>query len=149
MHSKAAARHQYHDGESVSLKMLVLQREENTILSPLLLFVVTSCYWLLLHVVTGCLLVVTSCYWMLLLNKSREGSGLRFMHAKAASRNHCHDGETVLLKMLFLQREENTILSPMLLFVVTSCYWLLPCMLLLVVTTCYQLLLDVTVEQIA
>ena len=92
---------------------------------------------------TGCyrlLPAVTSCYWLLLLNKSREGSGLRFMHSKTAARHQCHDGETVLLKMLFLLREENTILSPLLLFVVTSCYWLL----LHVVTGCYRLLLVVT-----
>jgi hypothetical protein len=99
---------------------------------------------------TGCyrlLPAVTTCYWLLLLNKLCEGSGLRFMHSKAAARHQCHDGESVFLKMLFLQREENTILSPLLLIVVTSCYqlllyvvtgchWLLP-----VVTGCYLLLL--------
>ena len=95
-------------------------------------YVVTGCYWLLP--------AVTGCYWMLLLNKSREGSGLQFMQAKAAARHECHDGESVSLKMHFLQREEITILSPLLLIVVTSCYWLL----LHVVTGCYRLLPVVT-----
>jgi hypothetical protein len=105
----------------------------------LLLVVTDGAYWLLLVVTDGAYWLsplVTGCYWMLLLNKSREGSGLRFMHSKAAARHPCHDGESVSFKMLFLQREENTILSPLLLFVVTSCYWLL----LHVVTGCHWLL---------